>query len=74
MSNMWHVKNWFRVGKNISWKLNFHTLFGFLYLSKPTEFFYREAERKHKFVLDYLTDNYQSLIGKYRNISKTRNK
>lgn len=68
MGNMWHVKNWFRVGKNISWKLNFHTLFGFLYLSKPSEFFYREAERKHKFVLEYLKKELGYVIEEYKSI------
>lgn len=66
MSNMWHVKNWFRVGKNISWKLNFHTLFGFLFLTKPTKFFYKQAEKKHEFVLSYLRRELKDVIDEYK--------
>lgn len=72
MGNLWHVKNWFRVGKNISWKLNFHTLFGFLYLSKPTEFFYREAERKHKFVLEYLKKELGYVIDEFKDYPEVK--
>lgn len=63
---MWHVKNWFRVGKNISWKLNFHTLFGFLFLTKPTKFFYKQAEKKHEFVLSYLRRELKDVIDEYK--------
>ena len=66
MGNMWHVKNWFRVGHNISWPLNFHTLFGFLGLSLPCRFFFREAERKHAFILSYLRRELPDVIEKYR--------
>lgn len=66
MSNMWHVKNWFRVGKNISWALNFHTLFGFLFLTKPTKFFYKQAEKKHEFVLSYLRRELKDVIDEYK--------
>ena len=70
MSNLWHIKNWFRVGHNISWKLNFHTLFGFLYLSWPNEFFYRQSLKKHEFVLNYLKKECKSIISQYKNIAE----
>lgn len=67
MGNMWHVKNWFRVGRNISWALDFHTLFGFLYLIKPTRFFYKQALKKHEFVLNYLKTNMSDVIEEFKN-------
>lgn len=66
MGTMWHVKNWFRVGHNISWPLNFHTLFGFLYLSYPIDFFYRQAQKKHDFVLSYLRNELKQVIKEYK--------
>lgn len=68
MGNMWHVKNWFRVGHNISWTLNFHTLFGFLYLYKPfdNQFTLKHAEKKHEFILSYLEKEHGDIIEKYR--------
>lgn len=66
MSNIWHVKNWFRVGKNISWKLNFYTLFAYLYLLKPTKFRYRQALKKHDFVLSYLRREMKNVIRQYK--------
>ena len=66
MGNFWHVKNWFRVGHNISWKLNFYTLGGFLFLSKPSRFFYKLALKKHDFVLSYLEKDLHSVIEDYK--------
>ena len=68
MGNMWHVKNWFRVGHNISWALNFHTLFGFLYLYRPfnNRFSLNQAEKKHKFIFSYLRKEHSDIIEKYR--------
>ena len=70
MGNFWHVKNWFRVGHNISWKLNFYTLGGFLYLYKPCDFFYSMAEKKHTFVISYLKKEMHDIIEKYKNINE----
>lgn len=70
MGNLWHVKNWFRVGHNISWKLNFYTFGGFLYLYKPCDFFYRMAEKKHTFVISYLKKEMHDIIAKYKNIDE----
>lgn len=69
MSNLWHVKNWFRVGRNISWKLNFNTLFGYLYFFKPfqNDFFYNQAEKKHAFILSSLEKDFTHIINKYKN-------
>ena len=71
MNTKWLIKNWFCVGKNISWKLNFETLAGLLYFvpAFQRDSIYKIVQKKHKFVLDYLADNYQSLIEKYRSIS-----
>ena len=71
MGNLWHVKNWFRVGRNISWKLNFYTLGGFLYLYKPWDVFYRLAEKKHKTVIAYLKKDLEMVIDKYRDIEES---
>ncbi len=72
MGNMWHVKNWFRVGHNISWSLNFHTLFGFLYLYKPfrNRFCLSQAEKKHEFILSYLRKEHADIINRYRSYSE----
>ena len=72
MGNLWHVKNWFRVGHNISWKLNFYTLGGFLFLYKPWDVFYGLAEKKHQFILSYLQDDMKDIIEKYRNMPETK--
>lgn len=71
MGNLWHIKNWFRVGHNISWELNFHTLFGFLYLSCPNEFFYQQSLKKHRFVMDYLRKDFSSIISRYKDIGES---
>lgn len=70
MGNWWHFKNWFRVGNRISWKLNFYTLTGYLYFFKPFhhEFFYRQAEKKHAFIIKSLEHDFASIIDKYRNV------
>ena len=66
MGNWWHIKNWFRVGSNISWKLNFYTLGAFIYLSKPSDFLYKLSEKKHKYVLTYIKKELPDVIEKYR--------
>ena len=71
MGNLWHVKNWFRVGKNISWKLNFDTFEAFLYLKWPRKRFLEAADRKHAFVLSYLKKELAPVIEKYRNIEES---
>lgn len=68
MGNVWHVKNWFRVGHNISWKLNFNTLLGFLYLYHKSEFFYKQSIKKHDFILSYLKNDLSNVIEKYKQI------
>ena len=68
MNTRWLIKNWFRVGHKISWKLNFETLISLLYFIPvfQNEFIYRIVQKKHRFVLDYLAENYSELIGKYK--------
>ena len=70
MGNLWHVKNWFRTGHNISWALNFHTLFGFLQLSAPNKFFYSQSQKKHKFILNYIKTELPDVIEKYRHVNE----
>lgn len=70
MGNMWHVKNWFRVGHDISWSLNFHTLFAFLFLIRPSRFSYHQALKKHEAVLSYLKKEMAPVIDEYRNVKE----
>lgn len=70
MGNMWHVKNWFRVGHRISWKLNFHTLCAFLCLYRPSRFLYKESLKKHEFVLSYLRKDLCDVINRYKSIDE----
>lgn len=74
MSNLWHLKNWFQVGHNISWPLSFHTLFGVMYLNKHFRyrFFLNEAERKHRIVLSFLERELAPVIDKYSSISEAK--
>lgn len=72
MGNLWHVKNWFRVGHDISWKLNINTLLSFLSLTKyfNNSSTLKAAEKKHKIVLEYLEKEQGDIIEKYRNIKE----
>lgn len=51
-----HVRNWFRIGRNLSWELSFLSLETLLYFSKlfQTEKRFEKVQKKHKFILDYL--------------------
>ena len=66
MGTMWHVKNWFRVGHDISWSLDIHTLGGYLFLSHPNRFFYNQAQKKHEFIMAYLAKEMESTIERFR--------
>lgn len=67
MSNLWHIKNWFRVGHMISWPLCFHTLLGFMYLNRHFryDYFLKHADKKHKFIISYLENQLGDVIEKY---------
>lgn len=71
MNTKWLVKNWFRVGKRISWKLSIETLFSLLYFIPVfrNNFIYGIVEKKHKFVLDYLKTSCSSVIDSFRTVS-----
>ena len=73
MGNMWHVRNWLNVGKKFSWKLSFCTLGGFLGLFPPfqNKFFFRIADKKHAFILDYLKRDLADVIAGYRNYEES---
>lgn len=71
MNTRWLIKNWFRVGHKISWKLNFQVLGSLLYFNPlfQREWVYRIIENKHKYVLGYLKDHYGYLLDKYRAVT-----
>ena len=73
MNTRWLIKNWFRVGHKISWKLSFETLAALLYFvpAFQNDFIYRIVEKKHKFVLSYLENQYSDLLDKYRDLPIT---
>lgn len=68
MNTRWLIRNWFRVGHGISWKLSFETLASLLYFIPAFQRnpIYRIVEAKHRFVLSYLNDNFSYLLDKYR--------
>lgn len=66
MKNRLFIKEWIRFGKEISWKLNFYSLFTFLYRIKPCDFFYRGSLKEHKLILSYLKKDLSDVIGSYR--------
>lgn len=67
MNVKWLVKNWFRVGHKISWKLDFEVLISLLYFHpfSRREWVYKVIEKKHAYVLNYLKSHYQNILGKY---------
>lgn len=73
MNIKWQIKNWFRVGRNISWKLNFETIMTILYFNKPfqNDFVYKFVNRKHEYVLNYIKSNCPDVIEKYRSIQNS---
>ena len=70
MNTKWLIKNWFRVGSKISWKLSLETLFSLLYFIPwlKNDFIYGIVQKKHEFVISYLEENYSYLIEKYKNL------
>ena len=68
MNTRWLIRNWFRVGHRISWKLSFETLASLLYFvpAFQRDWVYRIVEAKHRFVLSYLNDNFSYLLDRYR--------
>ena len=71
MNTRWLIRNWFRVGHRISWKLSFETLASLLYFipAFQRDSIYRIVEAKHRFVLSYLNDSFSYLLDKYRDKS-----
>lgn len=67
MNVKWLIKNWFRVGHRISWKLNFEVLASLLYFHPlfKREWVYRIIEKKHEYVLGYLKSHYYTILRKY---------
>ena len=74
MSIKWHVKNWFRVGKEISWKLNMETIGTLLYFCPvfKNDLTYKIVQKKHEFVFNFLKKNYPNILNKYKNLPNTK--
>ena len=70
MNTKWLIKNWFRVGHKISWKLSFETLISLLYFNPhfQNDFIYRIVEKKHRFVLDYLKSNCPEVLSQFESV------
>ena len=66
MSNLWHIKNWIKVGKNFSWKLSFYTLGGFLGLFYKNKVFFKLAQKKHEYILSYLKNDLHKTIDNFK--------
>lgn len=68
MNTRWLIKNWFRVGAKISWKLSFETLISLLYFIPifQNDSVYKMVQRKHSFVLSYLKEHYSYLIDQFK--------
>lgn len=75
MNTRWLIKNWFRVGYKISWKLSFETLVSLLYFvpAFKRDSIYKIVQKKHKFVLDYLKEAYSYRIDQYKEIEAVVN-
>lgn len=75
MNTRWLIKNWFRVGHKISWKLSFETLASLLYFvpAFKKESIYKIVQKKHEFVLSYLKEAYSYRIDQYRDIENIIN-
>lgn len=71
MGNLWHVKNWFKVGRAFSWMMNFRTIGGLLNFFTDGKHFKRIPEKKHEYILNYLRTEYSDLIEKYRAVPET---
>lgn len=72
---MWHVKNWFRVGKKFSWRLSFNTLAAFIGLSDAlrNRFLIARANSKHEYILSFLEREFSEIISRYKDIDDTKN-
>ena len=56
-----HVKNWFRIGHKLSWKLSWYSLNTLLYFFKPfqSDRRFRTVRKKHEFVFHHLEPIYK---------------
>lgn len=63
-----HVKNWFRIGRKLSWKLSWLSLNTLLYFLKPfqSERRFKTVQRKHEFILTYLDKIYKEDLTEYK--------
>lgn len=68
MGNKWFVENWFKAGKEVSWKLAWLSLDTLLYFQKPfqTEHRFTKVQEKHEFVLGYLDKIYNTDLRDYK--------
>ncbi len=70
MNTKWLVKNWFRVGHKISWKLSFETAVSLLYFlpAFKNELVYGIVKKKHKYVLDSLYKDFSFIVDKFKSL------
>ena len=70
MNTRWLIRNWFRVGRRVSWRLSIQTLIGLLYFIPlfKKDSIYRILQRKNDFIFDYLHKEYGWLIDKYKDM------
>ena len=68
MNTRWLIRNWFRVGRKISWRLSFQTLISLLYFIPlfKSEWIYRIIQKKNKYIFNYIDSNYRNLLDKYK--------
>ena len=67
MNIKWLIRNWFRVGHKISWKLDFEVLISLLYFNPlfKNKLVYKIIQKKHEYVINYLKSRYKNIIDKY---------
>lgn len=65
--NNFHVINWFRIWRNVSWTLSRLSLSTVLYFLKPfqTERRFKKVKEKHEYILNFLDQIYHDDITKY---------
>lgn len=63
-----HIKNWFRIGRNVSWRLSRYSLSTLLYFFPPfkSERRFRTVRRKHEYIFSYLDPIYRDILSSYK--------
>lgn len=68
----WHIKNWFRIGHNVSWKLSKYSLMTMLYFvpAFKTKGIYGFVKKKHEYVLGILDGIVPPILSTFSDNSK----